>query len=104
MAAVEHLPEIARRLGEALAERLRDEPVVRALWVLDSPGRLDFWIVTDEIDFDADWELRAKGHFLYDLAPDVDILIHTVNSLWYGVSDPALVIPDEATPIALHAA
>jgi hypothetical protein len=104
MATVDHLPEITRRLCERLAQRLRDEPLARALWVSESPGRIEFWILTDEIDLDAELRLQAAGGVLYADCPPVDVLLHILNPIWYGGGDPALAIPEGAAEIPLRAA
>ena len=72
----------ALEVGRAFAEIIRDEPIVRELWVTVERGdySVGLWLVTDPIDLDTIGELYASPlNRLYQRFPEGDFDFNVLN-------------------------
>jgi hypothetical protein len=96
----------AREVGEALAERARQDPLVRELWVTEENHEVHLWLLTDPIENgDAERELYGLTdvlyeRFPYDRFPDLGFMLHVVNPAW-SIGDPRRSLRHDAQKIPL---
>jgi hypothetical protein len=102
-AAARHAKAV--EVGRAFAEIVRDNPVVRELWVTadtEEPG-IHLWLITDPLD----WE--AEGHFygspsdeIEDCFPSEYVWVHVMNPRHF-IGDVHLSLRQDAEQIPLRA-
>ena len=94
----------AREIGTVFATRVRDEPIVRELWVTDERDGVHLWLLIDPIEHD-DKELDLYGmvDVLDERFPRADFQVHVLNPLDY-TADPRESLPGYAEAIPLRSA
>lgn len=93
------------KIARAFAEIIRDEPVVRELWVSENVeefGRV-LWLIVDPIDIDAERELYGDPvDRLYDRFPKGDFSVMVLNPL-QTIGDVHRSLRQDAEQIPLRA-
>jgi hypothetical protein len=99
---------VAQRVGQRLAETLRDEPTVKQLWAWGELGHVesgreavDLWLFLDGADEETEDRIAAATSALGDQFRDVHILIHLTNGEMPSAFDPMTVVYDGAEQIPL---
>lgn len=91
----------ARELGRAFAKIVRDEPVVKELWVETQPEEIRLWLVVDPIGLDDERHLQSLTSPLYQRFPETSFTLLTLNPR-YHVGDVHRALPSWAERIPLH--
>jgi hypothetical protein len=100
MAVTKH-PTV-REVGEALAERASQEPLVRELWAYEGELGVHLWVLIDPIDdYGAQRELYKMYDVLWERFPDGGFLIHVINPRDYK-RDPHNSLEHDAVQIPLR--
>jgi hypothetical protein len=86
---------VAQRVGQRLAETLRDEPTVKQLWAWGAlghvePGResVDLWVFLDSADDETEKRIVASVSPLQEQFPDVYLFLHLTNGQMPHDFDP----------------
>lgn len=92
----------AREIGEALAERARQEPLVRELWVTEEEYEVHLWLFIDPTeDSDAERELYGLTDVVWDRFPQGGFMLHVVNPHDY-TADSHRALRHDAEQISLR--
>ena len=92
----------AQQLGRVLAEAASREPLIEELWVSTLPGGVRLWLITQNIDMDAEHELHGLADVLYKHfdRPDFEVFIinprHFTGDIHRAVPQGAVQIPVRA--------
>jgi hypothetical protein len=96
----------AVEVGRAFAEIVRDEPVVRELWVTadtEEPG-IHLWLITDALDWEAEEHFYGKPSDLIEgRFPTEYLWVHVMNPL-HHIGDIHSSLRQDAEQIPLRAA
>ena len=66
----------ARTLGLRYAEEIAGERGVEELWVYQHPDTVEMWLITDDLDFDAQSRFDEALIGLYDAFPSARVRFH----------------------------
>jgi hypothetical protein len=91
-----------REIGEVLAERAAQEPLVRELWVTEFEHEAHVWLLIEPTD-DADAERALYGlvDVLWDHFPEGGFVLRVMNPLDYK-GDPRTSFDADAIQIPLR--
>lgn len=92
----------AREMGRRYAEWLRAEHVVRGLWISTRRECVEFWLLTEPIDAEAERHLYAIGAQLYEAFPEAMVRIHLLNPRLFEPGDLTDLLPVGAKSIPLR--
>ena len=90
------------QLGKTLAEAASHEPLVEELWVSTLPGGVRLWLVTKDIDMDAEHDLHALSDVLYERFDTSDFEVFIINPR-HSTGDAHRALPQHAVQIPLRA-
>jgi hypothetical protein len=90
------------KLTRHFAAALKAEPAVRGLWVRPVRDYVEFWLLTEPIDADAERRLYAAGTDLYERFPDANVRVRILNPRLFEPGDLTTLIPSDAQPVPLQ--
>lgn len=97
-------PSAALRMGRCLAELVRAEPGARRLWASSHRDYVELWVLTADVDAEAERRLHELGIRTQEAFPDGNLRIRLINPRFYEGRDPVELIPAGAEEIALRPA
>ena len=91
----------AHEIGEALAEIVKHEPLVKELWVSTHP-EIHVWLVVEPLDIDAQRQLYYLPDPVYERLPGAQFEFHILNPCNHN-GDVHQALPTWAEQIPLRA-
>jgi hypothetical protein len=92
----------ALELGRDLAKIVKDEPLVKELWVSDNGCcKFHLWLIVEPLSLDEERDIFALVGPLWTQFPDVDFMVHPLNPNHF-LGDTHQVLPQSAKQLPLH--
>ncbi len=91
----------AQSVARGFAKLVREEPVVRSLWLQVHPDKFVLWLVTDDADHETEHRLYEAAGEIQSRFPEARFQLHILSPRMFTV-EPERVVPRDATEVSLR--